>query len=163
MIRSSLSTLFKTLAINNESAILNSARTISTSSTFFRDVVDRKEMLRSLPATDEGTVGEKNVAVDSLIYDTQEIFPTADSMNKLFDGVPFKDLPVINIRVTHNNTILTFTDAKGVPKLIRSCGVEGFKNARKGTNIAAQTTAITLGTKTLERGVKTVSILKIGL
>lgn len=27
--------------------------------------------------------------------------------------------------------------------IIRSCGIEGFKTARKGTNIAAQTTAIT--------------------
>lgn len=28
--------------------------------------------------------------------------------------------------------------------MTRSCGVEGFKNTRKGTNIAAQTTASTL-------------------
>lgn len=28
--------------------------------------------------------------------------------------------------------------------MIRSCGMEGFKNTRKGTNIAAQATAISL-------------------
>lgn len=33
----------------------------------------------------------------------------------------------------------------GVPRLIRSCGIEGFKNTRKGTNIAAQATAISIG------------------
>lgn len=33
----------------------------------------------------------------------------------------------------------------GVPRLIRSCGIEGFKNTRKGTNIAAQATAISVG------------------
>lgn len=33
----------------------------------------------------------------------------------------------------------------GKIEMIRSCGIEGFKNARKGTNIAAQTTAIGLG------------------
>jgi hypothetical protein len=32
----------------------------------------------------------------------------------------------------------------GAVKLLRSCGMEGFKNARKGTNIAAQATAISL-------------------
>lgn len=32
----------------------------------------------------------------------------------------------------------------GVPRLIRSCGIEGFKNTRKGTNIAAQATAVTI-------------------
>ena len=30
--------------------------------------------------------------------------------------------------------------------IIWSCGIEGFKHARKGTNIAAQTTAISLST-----------------
>jgi len=28
--------------------------------------------------------------------------------------------------------------------MIRSCGIEGFKNTRKGTNIAAQATAISI-------------------
>jgi len=32
----------------------------------------------------------------------------------------------------------------GVLRLIRSCGIEGFKNTRKGTNIAAQATAVTI-------------------
>lgn len=39
---------------------------------------------------------------------------------------------------------MTVTDAKGTPQIIRSCGMEGFKNTRKGTNIAAQATAISL-------------------
>lgn len=30
----------------------------------------------------------------------------------------------------------------GEVKVYRSCGIEGFKNTRKGTNIAAQATAI---------------------
>lgn len=33
----------------------------------------------------------------------------------------------------------------GATKLIRSCGMEGFKNAKKGTNVAAQATAINTG------------------
>ena len=32
----------------------------------------------------------------------------------------------------------------GVPITVHSCGREGFKNTREGTNIAAQATAITL-------------------
>lgn len=64
--------------------------------------------------------------------------------NRLFNGVAFKDLPVCNIRVSPNNTIISVCDAKGTPQIIRSCGIEGFKNTRKGTNIAAQATAITL-------------------
>lgn len=30
--------------------------------------------------------------------------------------------------------------------MLRSCGMEGFKNTRKGTNIAAQATAIGIAT-----------------
>lgn len=30
--------------------------------------------------------------------------------------------------------------------MYRTCGIEGFKNTRKGTNIAAQATAISLAT-----------------
>lgn len=64
----------------------------------------------------------------------------------LINGDPFKDIPICNIRVSKNNTIITITDAPGVPKLLRSCGIEGFKNTRKGTNIAAQATAISVST-----------------
>lgn len=72
------------------------------------------------------------------------MFPDEDTPNKLFNGVPFKDIPVCNIKVSPNNTIISVCDAAGVPKIIRSCGIEGFKNTRKGTNIAAQATAISL-------------------
>lgn len=70
-----------------------------------------------------------------------------------------------------------------MPQLIRSCGIEGFKNTRKGTNIAAQTTASTLSEvsqiknsykfehsiifllfqKVVERGIKTVRVTVRGL
>lgn len=74
------------------------------------------------------------------------MFPTLDSDNLIFDGTVYKDLPICNIRVSHNNTIFTMTDASGTVKIIRSCGMEGFKNTKKGTNIAAQTTAISIAT-----------------
>lgn len=56
----------------------------------------------------------------------------------------FHSLPIVNIRTSPNNTIINVTDSNGVPRLIRSCGIEGFKNARKGTNIAAQATAVNI-------------------
>ncbi|KAJ8928974.1 hypothetical protein NQ314_018390 [Rhamnusium bicolor] len=104
MLRNQLYTLLKNLFITENNGIYNNARTVSSSSVVYRDVVDRREMLRSVPATDEGVI-----------------------------------------------------------KAIRSCGVEGFKNTRKGTNIAAQATAITIGTQVLEKGVKTVRVRVRGL
>ncbi|KYB26418.1 small ribosomal subunit protein uS11 [Tribolium castaneum] len=128
-----------------------------------REVVDRREMLRSVPKLDEGSAGEKAFEVDALIHQKTDIFPDADTPNRLFNGIPFKNLPIMNIRVSPNNTIITMTDDKGAVKLLRSCGIEGFKNTRKGTNIAAQATAITIGTKVLERGIKTVRVRVRGL
>lgn len=126
---------------------------------------------KRIPQDDEGVQGEKLVDLDSVLkayvnkhvyvlfvgiysfiisknmfffFSKQNLFPTLESDDLLFDGTPYKHLPVCNIRVSHNNTIFTLTDAAGVVKLLKSCGVEGFKNTKKGTNIAAQTTAISL-------------------
>lgn len=41
------------------------------------------------------------------------MFPDADTPNRLFNGVPFKDLHTFNIRVSPNNTIISLTDNKG--------------------------------------------------
>lgn len=76
----------------------------------------------------------------------QNLFPTLESDYQLYNGIPYKDLPICNIRVSHNNTIFTLTEPDGKVRIIRSCGMEGFKNTKKGTNIAAQTTGITIAT-----------------
>ncbi|KAJ8735246.1 hypothetical protein PYW07_006866 [Mythimna separata] len=135
------------------------ARLFQTSVPQASDKFDHKR----IPQDDEGVQGEKIVDLDSVIKTKQNLFPTLESDNLLFDGTLYKDLPICNIRVTHNNTIFTMTDAGGTVKAIRSCGMEGFKNTKKGTNIAAQTTAIALATKVLDRGVKTVRVRVKGL
>lgn len=102
---------------------------------------EREWSYRSLPKLDEGTAGELTQDIDAKI-NRQTLFPDENSYSRLFEGVPFNQLPVVEIKVTKNNTIMTLCNAMGVPQIIRSCGIEGFKNARKGTNIAAQATSI---------------------
>lgn len=92
-----------------------------------------------------------------------QLFPDENTPEALFNGVQFKDLPIVNIRVTKNNTILSLTNPKGEIQVIRSCGVEGFKNTKKGTNIAAQSTAITFCGKIVERGIKQARVTVRGL
>ncbi|XP_030243592.1 uncharacterized protein LOC115563962 [Drosophila navojoa] len=132
-------------------------------SVILRKAEDRKEMLASLPAKDEGTAGEKSVDIDTLFNRRAKSFPDATTATMLFNGIPFNELPICNIRVSPNNTIISVTDYKGVPRLIRSCGIEGFKNTRKGTNIAAQATAVTIGAKAVELGWKTIRVKVRGL
>ncbi|XP_055848438.1 30S ribosomal protein S11 [Episyrphus balteatus] len=133
------------------------------SSAMLCKVEDRKEMLASMPTRDEGTVGERSIDIDTLMSKKDKFFPDASTATQLFNGVPFNELPICNVRVSKNNTIISVTDYKGLIRLIRSCGVEGFKNTRKGTNIAAQATAITLGSKAVELGWKTIRVKVRGL
>ena len=58
---------------------------------------------------------------------------------------------------------MNITNAKGETQILRSCGMEGFKNTRKGTNIAAQATAISISSRILERGIKAVRVAVRGL
>lgn len=72
------------------------------------------------------------------------MFPDHTTPDRLFNGVRFADIPICKIKTTPNNTIIHTIKAHGNKTLAyRSCGMEGFKNTRKGTNIAAQATAIT--------------------
>lgn len=77
------------------------------------------------------------------IYDLkQKIFPDETTPDLLFKGVPYKELPIVNIKASPNNTIISLTDYKGKVLVLHSAGIEGFKNTKKGTNIAAQQMAI---------------------
>lgn len=93
----------------------------------------------------------------------EDVFPDENTPTTIFYGIPFKDIPIVNIKVSPNNTIMNLTDVAGFPMILRSCGIEGFKNTRKGTNVAAQATAISLSTRILERGIRTVRVCVAGL
>lgn len=62
-------------------------------------------------------------------------------MERVFDGVKFKDIPALHITCTRNNTKICITDGEGRIQVMKSAGTEGFKNCRKGTTVAAQAVA----------------------
>lgn len=62
MIRNKINTVKK---LYDAHVFSNSLRNISKTAITNRDVINRKEMLKSLPAMDEGTVGEKAIDIDS--------------------------------------------------------------------------------------------------
>ncbi|CAK1544387.1 unnamed protein product [Leptosia nina] len=91
---------------------------------------------KRIPADDEGVQGEKIIDLDAVLNQKKNIFPTLESDKELHDGMV---------------------------KLIRSCGMEGFKNTKKGTNIAAQTTGISIATKAIDKGFRTIKVRVRGL
>lgn len=91
------------------------------------------------------------------------LFPDASTQYKLYNGVRYDHLHIINIKSTPNNTIMSLTDYKGMGKMLHSAGIEGFKNTKKGTNIAAQQAAITFGMRILKSGIKMVRLRVQGI
>lgn len=97
------------------------------------------------------------------IHQQANLFPDADTPTRLFDGRPFKDIHIVNIKSTPNNTIMNFMEASGKVLMLHSAGTEGFKNAKKGTNLAGQQAAITLANRIREYGVNTIRIKVQGI
>lgn len=62
-------------------------------------------------------------------------------MEKVIDSVKFKDIPIIHIICTRNNTKMALTDGNGRRRALKSGGTEGYKHCRKGTTVAAQAVA----------------------
>jgi len=124
---------------------------------------DRKDMIRSAPSRDDGALGETTKDIDASVREFAGMFPDEKTPDLLFDGERFADLPIIHVSVSKNNTLMSITNAQGEMKMHRSCGTEGFKNSRKGTNVAAQATAISLATRALDRGIKNVRVSIKGL
>merc|ERR1711972_17538 len=92
-----------------------------------------------------------------------DIFPNKETPYKLFNGVQYQDLPIVHLKCSKNHTILTVTDFEGEKIDHHSCALEGFKNARKRTAVAAQVTAQALGERLIKKRVKTVRLKVQGL
>lgn len=67
-------------------------------------------------------------------------------------------LAILYIKVTFNNTIITFTDIQGDTLVTYSSGRAKFKGTRKATPHAAQITVKNASDLVKEYGVKTISI-----
>ncbi|XP_042144780.1 28S ribosomal protein S11, mitochondrial-like [Ixodes scapularis] len=123
---------------------------------------DRRAMMASLPKKDEGTQGDKSADIDAS-HLTRSMFPDEDTPNLLFDGVRFQDLPICHIKCSLNNTILALTDRTGKPVAMKSGGTEGYKNARKGTTVAAQAAALSFSSVAELQAIKNIRVIVKGL
>lgn len=67
------------------------------------------------------------------------------------------------MKVSKNNTLFTLCNLDGKIVIRDSCGRNGFKNCRKGTTVAAQTTGEAMAARMLKQGYKTVRVCVRGL
>ncbi|KAI8792906.1 28S ribosomal protein S11, mitochondrial-like [Biomphalaria glabrata] len=90
-------------------------------------------------------------------------FPTSETPNQIFNGIRFSDIPIVHVKATYNNTILSATEANGRVVSLESAGTVGFRNAKKGTNVAAQAAAIALAGNVLKKDITTVRVCLRGI
>ena len=69
---------------------------------------------------------------------------------------------VVHIQSTFNNTIITISDGSGNVIAWSSAGARGFKGSRKSTPFAAQVAAGDAAAKSMEHGLKNVTVLVKG-
>ncbi|KAM8780897.1 small ribosomal subunit protein uS11m isoform 1-T2 [Rhynchonycteris naso] len=78
-------------------------------------------------------------------------------------GKKFEEIPIAHIKASYNNTQIQVVSATNKPLALTSCGTEGFRNAKKGTGIAAQTAGIACAAKATAKGVTHIRVVVKGL
>ncbi|CAD5119883.1 unnamed protein product [Dimorphilus gyrociliatus] len=128
---------------------------------FIKQVMSEKE---SQDIEDNDTEEELS-AVNDFSFPGHEEYgfsiPTMQTHETLVNDIKYRDLPIVHIQSTKNNTIMTCLDGDhqpGVHGLINSCGREGFRSAKKSTTVAAQATGMSLGAKMIRKGYKDIRV-----
>ena len=98
----------------------------------------------SLDALKALDVEEENLTED-IVKETFSIFPDETTSDQLFNGIPFKDLPVVLLLLHKNNTRLFAQYADGRYIWHNTPAYHGFLNAKKRTNVAGQVAGLNMG------------------
>ncbi|XP_055969827.1 small ribosomal subunit protein uS11m [Sorex fumeus] len=117
--------------------------------------------------------GAQDAAAPELVADTPagpgrgsfSIYPPVPGQESplRWAGRKFEEIPIAHIKASHNNTQIQVVSAANQPLARTSCGTEGFRNAKKGTGIAAQTAGIAAAAKALGKGVTHIRVVVKGL
>ena len=86
------------------------------------------------------------------------MFPDETTADTLYNGIKYKDLPYVTIKCTKNNTRMAAFKADGSDLAYTTPVLNGFQNAKKRTNVAAQITGLTMGQKLRQLNHKTVRV-----
>uniref|UniRef100_A0A5S6Q8S4 28S ribosomal protein S11, mitochondrial n=1 Tax=Trichuris muris TaxID=70415 RepID=A0A5S6Q8S4_TRIMR len=127
-----------------------------------RGRMDRREHQIGSKPVEEGVEGEKYFETIDL-KSSGSTFPTMETMKQVFHGIPFDETPICYVKCSKNNVKISITDCYGAKLMYTSCGLEGFKNCKKKTEVAGQATGIAAGMKALRRGIKSVRMIVSGL
>lgn len=86
-----------------------------------------------------------------------------DVEDQMIKGMKFSQIPILYLKCTRNNTKASLFRTDGSCVAVKTAGLEGFKNCRKGTTVAAQAVANRLITVALDNEIDTVRMVFNGL
>jgi ribosomal protein S11 len=85
-------------------------------------------------------------------------FPDDETPDLLYNGIKFKDLPYVLLRLHKHNTRLVARHADQRYIFMNSPAMHGFTNAKKRTSVAGQVAGMSMGQKLRSYGIKHVRI-----
>ncbi len=90
--------------------------------------------------------------------DTFQTFPDMDTLEQMYDGQKYKELPFVHIRCHKNNT--RFMAYTADLRQIEYCVPKdfGFVNAAKRTDVAAQVAGVNMGQRLRNRNIRTIRV-----
>lgn len=164
---------FKVDAVPSPFPVLTHQRLFSTSNVLLLERFNKKKAVKeSERSRDIGTRGELSftqalelpaleLKLTEAVATKEEGLETERVRRTALDWMPrpedyetvysndkkFKELPIIFVVAGKNNTKLSMCDARHNFKAYTTAGLEGFKGAKRGTNIAAQTAAMSFAKK----------------
>ncbi|XP_065943252.1 uncharacterized protein [Magallana gigas] len=95
--------------------------------------------------------------------DWRLFYPSKETMKLDVDGTAYNQLPVVNIKSTNNNVIISLCKATGDILYCSSAGALGFRNARRKTNLAAQSVGAHIGERALNIGLRNLRVCLNGI
>ncbi|XP_023328791.1 28S ribosomal protein S11, mitochondrial [Eurytemora carolleeae] len=105
------------------------------------------------------------VELDSLLIEEQLMsegefkrFPDEETPDLLFNGIKFKDLPYVLMRLHKHNTRLVARHADQRYIFMNSPAMHGFTNAKKRTSVAGQVAGMMMGQKLRSYGIKHIRV-----
>lgn len=135
-------------------------RTINTTITRLgRDL--REWRIGSKPAPDTVT-GENLVPPQAANTKAYELIDE-NLQDRVINNMLFKNIPVITIRCTRNNTKVHLHTYPNQLLATKTCGMEGYKHCRKGTTVAATAVAKRVLSIANDHDINTVRIVFNGL
>jgi len=87
-----------------------------------------------------------------------DLYPDETTADKIFNGIKYRDLPYVTIKCTKNNTRFWAHSANKEILFYTSPTLNGFMNAKKRSNVAAQATGLVAGQKLRQMNQKTIRV-----